>query len=37
MKGEALTYEKIHETGDGFDILDEINSSRLQSEIFATV
>ena len=37
MKGEALTYEKIHETGDGFDILDEINSSRLQSKISATV
>lgn len=37
MKGMALTYEKIHETGDGFDILDEINSSRLQSKISATV
>lgn len=36
MKGMALTYEKLQETGDGFDVLDEINSSRLQSKISAT-
>ncbi len=30
MKGAALTYEKIHESGDGFEVLSEINESRLQ-------
>ena len=37
MQGAALTYEKIHETGDGFDILDEINSSRLHAKISTAV
>ena len=33
MAGAKLTYEKIKETGDGFDILDEINTGRLMAKI----
>ncbi|MCI6907315.1 MAG: VC2046/SO_2500 family protein [Succinatimonas sp.] len=36
-QGKVLTYEKIHETGDGFDILDVINSSRIEEKIATSV
>jgi len=36
-EGKALSYEDIHEEGDGFDVLEEIQSSRFQSMINATV
>ncbi|WP_281072192.1 VC2046/SO_2500 family protein [Succinivibrio dextrinosolvens] len=32
-EGKALSYEEIHETGDGFDVLDEILASRIQLQI----
>ena len=32
MKGVALGYEKIHENGDGFEVLSEISESRLQQD-----
>lgn len=35
FEGKALAYEEIHETSDGFDILDEIQSSRIQLQISA--
>ena len=37
ISGKKLTYEKIHETGDGFDVLDEINSSRILAKISESV
>ncbi|MGN1281381.1 MAG: VC2046/SO_2500 family protein [Succinivibrio sp.] len=37
MNGKSLSYEKVKETGDGFDILDEINTSRMMSKISASV
>lgn len=37
MAGVKLSYEKIKETGDGFDILDEINTGRLMSKIESVI
>ncbi|MGN0893944.1 MAG: VC2046/SO_2500 family protein [Succinivibrio sp.] len=37
QSGQSLTYEKVKETGDGFDVLDEINTSRMMSKISASV
>ncbi|MGN0901808.1 MAG: VC2046/SO_2500 family protein [Succinivibrio sp.] len=37
MEGAVLSYEAIKETGDGFDVIDEINSSRLIAKIEAAV
>ena len=37
MAGAKLSYEKIKETGDGFDILDEINTGRLMAKIESVV
>ncbi len=36
-EGKSLSYENIHETGDGFDILDEIQESRIQLKINTAV